>query len=141
MGCLMSFYFNITYLDLFVASLFVSIQWGTSKIRDFAGKKFFYVVAGGDKKTSGGMNGLEEVLKQQNVRIASVSWSAKLPLEEQECLAEELISNGNNINFIKFKDGTILSESGKGMEQMASFDYAYKLVTVRDWLFEQSKSA
>ena len=30
-------------------------------------------------------------------------------------------------------------EDGKGMEHMASFDYAYKLTPVRDWLFEQSK--
>ena len=85
------------------------------------------------------MSSLAEVLKQQNVRIDSASWSAKLPLEEQECLAEKLISNGGNINFIKFETGTVLPESGKGMEHMASFDYAYKLAAVRDWLFEQSK--
>lgn len=139
MGGMMSFYFNITHPDLFAASLFVSCQWDTSKMRDFGNKKFFYIVAGGDKKASGGMSGLAEVLRQQNVRIDSASWSAKLPLEEQECLAEELISNGGNINFIKFETGTVLPESGKGMEHMASFDYAYKLAAVRDWLFEQSK--
>ena len=139
MGGMMSFYFNITYPDLFAASLFVRCQWDTSKMKDFGQKRFFYIVAGGDEKASGGMSSLAEVLKQQNVRIDSASWSAKLPLEEQECLAEELISNGNNINFIKFETGTVLPESGKGMEHMASFDYAYKLSAVRDWLFEQSK--
>ena len=139
MGGMMSFYFNITHPDLFAASLFVGSQWDTSKMKDFGKKKFFYIVAGGDKKASGGMSGLAEVLKQQNARIDSASWSAKLPREEQECLAEELISNGNNINFIKFETGTVLPESGKGMEHMASFDYAYKLAAVRDWLFEQSK--
>jgi hypothetical protein len=35
--------------------------------------------------------------------------------------------------------GTVLPEDGKGMEHMASFDYAYKFTPVRDWLFEQSK--
>ena len=35
--------------------------------------------------------------------------------------------------------GTVLPEDEKGMEHMASFDYAYKLTPVRDWLFEQSK--
>lgn len=95
-GCMMSFYFNITHLDLFAAPLFESIQCGTSKMKDFAGKKVFYVVAGGDKKASGGMSGIEEILKQQNVRIPSASCSAKSPLEEQECLAEGLITNSNN---------------------------------------------
>ena len=139
MGGMMSFYFNITYPDLFAASLFVSSQWDTSKMQDFADKKFFYIVAGGDRKASGGMRDLTKVLQGQNARIASASWSAKLPLVEQECLAEELISNGDNINFVTFETGTVLPESGKGMEHMASFDYAYKLAAVRDWLFEQSK--
>ena len=139
MGGMMSFYFNITYPDLFAASLFVSCQWDTSKMKDFGQKRFFYIVAGGDEKASGGMHNLSMVLKEQNVKVDSATWSAKLPQEEQERLAEELIAKGNTVNFIKFEKGTVLPESGKGMEHMASFDYAYKIAAVRDWLFEQSK--
>ena len=139
MGGMMSFYFNITHPDLFAASLFVSSQWDTSKMQDFGKKHFFYIVAGGDQKASGGMSGLAKVLKEQNVRIDSASWSAKLPSQEQERLAEELIAKGNSINFITFDKGTVLPESGKGMEHMASFDYGYKIAAVRDWLFRQSK--
>ena len=126
---MMSFYFNITHPDLFAASLFVSSQWDTSKMQDFGNKHFFYIVAGGDQKASGGMKDLAEVLKENKARVDSTSWSAKLPSEEQERLAEELIAKGGNINF----------ESGKGMEHMASFDYGYKIAAVRDWLFMQSK--
>ena len=54
-------------------------------------------------------------------------------------LAEELIAKGGNINFIKWEAGSVLPESGKGMEHMASFDYGYKIAAVRDWLFMQSK--
>lgn len=139
MGGMMSFHFNITHPDLFAASLFVSCQWDTSKMKDFGQKRFFYIVAGGDEKASGGMHNLSMVLKEQNVKVDSATWSAKLPQEEQERLAEELIAKGNTVNFIKFEKGTVLPESGKGMEHMASFDYAYKLAAVRDWLFEQSK--
>ena len=139
MGGMMSFYFNITHPDLFAASLFVSSQWDTSKMQDFGKKHFFYIVAGGDEKASGGMKDLAEVLKENNARIDSASWSAKLPAQEQERLAEELIAKGNSINFIKFEKGTVLLESGKGMEHMASFDYGYKIAAVRDWLFRQSK--
>ena len=71
--------------------------------------------------------------------VDSASWSAKLPQEDQERLAEELISKGGNINFIKWEAGSVLPESGKGMEHMASFDFAYKLAAVRDWLFKQTK--
>ena len=98
-----------------------------------------YIVAGGDQKASGGMKDLAEVLKENKARVDSTSWSAKLPSEEQERLAEELIAQGGNINFIKWEAGSVLPESGKGMEHMASFDYGYKIAAVRDWLFMQSK--
>ena len=139
MGGMMSFYFNITHPDLFAASLFVSSQWDTSKMKDFGKRKFFYIVAGGDGKASGGMRDLTEVLKKQNAHIDSASWSAKLPPAEQERLAEDLIAKGGNINFICFEKGSVLPESGQGMEHMASFDFGYKIAAVRDWLFEQSK--
>ena len=139
MGGMMSFYFNIAYPDLFAASLFVSSQWDTSKMKNFGKKHFFYIVAGGDQKASGGMRDLAKVLKENDARVDSTSWSAKLPSEEQERLAEELIAKGGNINFIKWEAGSVLPESGKGMEHMASFDYGYKIAAVRDWLFRQSK--
>ncbi len=139
MGGMMSFYFNITHPDLFAASLFVSSQWDTTKMKDFGMKHFFYIVAGGDQKASGGMKALAEVLKQQNARVDSASWSAKLPQADQERLAEELIAKGGNINFIKWETESVLPETGRAMEHMASFDYGYKIAAVRDWLFEQSK--
>lgn len=139
MGGMMSFYFNIAHPDLFAASLFVSSQWDTSKMKDFDKRKFFYIVAGGDGKASGGMRELTEVLKKQKAHIDSASWSAKLPPAEQELLAKKLIAKGGSINFICFEKGSVLPESGKGMEHMASFDFGYKIAAVRDWLFEQSK--
>ena len=139
MGGMMSFYFNITHPDLFAASLFVSSQWDTSKMQDFGKKHFFYIVAGGDQKASGGMKDLTKVLKENDARIESASWSAKLSSQDQERLAEQLIARGGNINFIKWETGSVLPESGKGMEHMASFDYGYKIAAVRDWLYKQSK--
>ena len=139
MGGMMSFYFNIAHPDLFAASLFVSSQWDISKMKDFGKRKFFYIVSGGDEKASGGMRELAEMLKKQNAHIDSASWSAKLAPSEQERLAETLIAKRGNINFICFEKGSVLPESGQGMEHMASFDFGYKIAAVRDWLFEQSK--
>ena len=139
MGGMMSFYFNITHPNLFAASLFVSSQWDTSKMQDFGKKHFFYIVAGGDQKASGGMQDLTKVLRENEARIESASWSAKLSSQDQERLAEQLIARGSNINFILWETGSVLPESGKGMEHMASFDYGYKIAAVRDWLYKQSK--
>lgn len=50
-----------------------------------------------------------------------------------------LLGKGSNINFIVFTKGSVMPENEKGNEHMNSFDYAYKLSAVRDWLFKQSK--
>ena len=139
MGGMISFYFNIAYPDVFAASLFVGSQWDASKMSDFGNKRFFYIVAGGDEKASDGMKNLATVLNEHQAKIDSASWSAKLPQDEQDKLAIELINKGGHVNFIKFETGSVLPEDGKGMEHMASFDFAYKLTPVRDWLFEQTK--
>ena len=53
-----------------------------------------------------------------------------------------MLAEGNNANFVTFELGTTLAEGqtgGNAGEHMTSFDYAYKIEAVRDWLFKQSK--
>ncbi|MGN0991889.1 MAG: hypothetical protein ACI4O4_10565 [Candidatus Ventricola sp.] len=38
-----------------------------------------------------------------------------------------------------FSKGTAVQGGASGSEHLTSFDYAYKLESVRDWLFAQSK--
>lgn len=139
MGGMMSMYFNIVHPDLFAASIFVSCQWDTSKMNGFAADKFFYIVAAGDQKAPKGMAALKTVLEENDAKISTAEWSAKLPAEAQEAEVQKLLSEGNSINFVVFTQGSVLPESGVGNEHMSSFDYAYKLDGVRDWLFKQKK--
>ncbi len=137
MGGMMSFYFNITHPHLFAASLFVGSQWDTTKMSPFIGNKFFYVVGAGDEKASKGMAELEAVLARQGALWTKGGWSAKLPADVQNDSVKALIGEGGSIHFISFAKGSVLSETGHGMEHMASFDFAYRLGAVRDWLFSQ----
>jgi predicted peptidase len=139
MGGMMSMYFNITHPDLFAASIFVSCQWDVSKMGGFVKNHFFYIVAAGDMKAPKGMEALKTVLESKGAKISKAEWSAKLPENEQEEKVQKLLSENNNINFIVFTKGTVLPADGSGMEHMWSFDYAYKLERVRDWLFKQTK--
>ena len=54
-----------------------------------------------------------------------------------------LLAEDNSANFVTFTLGTTLAEgqtSGGGVgEHMTSFDYAYKIEAIRDWLFAQEK--
>lgn len=142
MGGMMSFYYNATYPDLFAASIFVSSQWDIKVLDPLIHDKFFYIVAGGDDKASNGMLQVGELLTKNKVKFGSIEFSAQLPINEQNADVEKMLAEGNKINFVKFTKGTVLpiGVSGKNAsEHMYSFDYAYKLKSVRDWLFKQKK--
>ena len=74
---------------------------------------------------------------------SSAEWSAKDPQEIQNAAVEAMLAEGNNANFVTFTAGTTLAEGqsagGGAGEHMTSFDYAYKIEAVRDWLFAQTK--
>ncbi len=70
-------------------------------------------------------------------------WSAQDDADTQNAAVAAMLAEGYQQNFVTFTLGTTLAAgqtSGGGAgEHMTSFDYAYKLEAVRDWLFSQSK--
>lgn len=63
--------------------------------------------------------------------------------KEQNSDIDKVIEEGHKINFVKFTKGSVLPKGASekpGSEHMYSFDYAYKLKSVRDWLFKQKKN-
>lgn len=85
------------------------------------------------------MNALKQVLVTQGANIAESEWSAKLSSEEQIKEVQKIINKVCNQNFIVFTEGSVIPEGKAGIEHMWSFDYAYRLEAVRDWLFQQVK--
>lgn len=139
MGCMTSLYLNSKYPDLFAASLFVSGQWDVSVLKPLEGESFFYITAGGDSKASGGQDEVMTMLDADGVAYSYGRWNAQDSAEEQADAVEELLAQELPINMIRFETGSVFKEGESGMEHMASFNYAYKLTAVRDWIFLQSK--
>ena len=139
MGCMSSLYLNSKYPDLFAASLYVSGQWDISVLSGMENQKFFYVTAGGDEKASGGQDEVMAMFDADGVAYSYGTWSAQDSAEAQDAAVETLLQEGLDANMIRFETGTVFKAGQTGMEHMASFNYAYKLEVVRDWLFEQSK--
>lgn len=137
MGCMSSLYLNSTYPDLFAASLYVSGQWDISVLSVLENQKFFYITAGGDEKASGGQDEVMAMFDQDGVPYSYGSWDAQEDNDTQNSNVVALTAEGLDANMIRFEAGTVLN--GSGMEHMASFNYAYKLAAVRDWIFEQEK--
>ena len=143
MGGMTSFHLSIEYPDFFAAYLFVGSQWNTSLLSGLEEKHFFYVVSAGDPKASAGQAELLALFGADGASFSHAEWSAQDESEAQKAAVAAMLSEGNSANFVTFSLGTTLAEgqtSGGGAgEHMTSFDYAYKLEAVRDWLFEQSK--
>lgn len=142
MGGMISFYFNANHPDLFAASLFVGSQWDVNVLTPLAHKKFFYVVSAADPKASAGMKDLGQMLARQGVAYGETEFSAQLPQADQQKKLNALIGKGYDINFVQFTPNTVTPVNLKmkdGGEHMYSFDYAYQLEAVRDWLFKQKK--
>lgn len=135
MGGMISMYFNATYPDVFAASLFVDCHWDSATFDELVKHKFVFVTAG----KAGTFDALEKAADSAGVKYEYAEWSAKLPQAEQDALASALLAKGALINIINFESKTVLPEDGKGSEHMYSFDYAYRLTPVREWIFNQTK--
>lgn len=139
MGGMISMYYNVAYPDVFAASIFVDCHWDTATFTELAKHKFVYFIAGDKGKAYAEIQPLEDACREDGVQYTFASWSAKLPESRQSELAATMLEKGAPVNLFQFEPGTVLPEDGKGSEHMYSFDYAYKITAVRDWLFKQSR--
>ena len=140
MGCMTTMYLAAKHPDLFAATLMVSGQWNVSDLSSLAQQKFFYIAAGGDPKASQGQRDLLPVLREQGAKVSTATWDATQSYSELSKAAKREIAQGNAINFATFVTGSVLPESAKDAnEHMYSFDHAYQITAVRDWLFAQHK--
>lgn len=139
-GCMASLYLSTVEPDLFAASLYVGGQWDINVLDYLAKHNFVYITAGGDAKATGGQTEVIEMFDANGVKYSYGEWSAQLDGETQIANAQALLDEGYPANFIRFETGTVSpGNSGFAAEHMASFNFAYKLDSVRDWLFQQSK--
>lgn len=139
MGGMISMYYNVAYPDMFAASIFVDCHWDKVTFDSLVKHKFVYFIAGDKGGAYKCLKPLEEAARKEGVQYTFAEWSAKLPESRQSELAATMLEKGAPINLIEFENGTVLPEDGKGSEHMYSFDYAYKVTAVRDWLFKQKK--
>ena len=139
MGGMISMYYNVAYPDIFAASIFVDCHWATDTFDQLVKHKFVYFIAGNEGGAYRCLEPMENAARKEGIGYAFAEWSAKLPEARQSELAATMLEKGNPVNIFEFSPKTVLPEDGKGSEHMYSFDYAYKILSVREWLFKQSK--
>ncbi len=139
MGAMATLYTASNHPDLYAGILIVDGQWNAEELKGIETQNMVYIAAGGDEKASQGQEDVKNLLDSLGTKYSQTSgWDAQADENELNTSCEQLFAEGNAINFITWEAGTVLN-GGSGSEHMASFDYAYKLEKVRDWLFDQHK--
>lgn len=92
-----------------------------------------------DRLYTTGQTGLMAVFDADSVPYTDEEWRAQEDRDIQNTSIKSMIAEGLDANFITFTKGTTVAGGTSGSEHLTSFDYAYKLEAVRDWLFAQSK--
>lgn len=139
MGGMLSMYYNVAYPDLFAASIFVDSHWDDATFNELVKHKFIYFIAGDSGKAYSEIEPIEDACRKEGVSFTFTEWSAQLPEAEQSEQAQTMLAKGAPVNFFMFEPGSVLPADGKGSEHMYSFDYAYRIPSVRSWLFSQSR--
>ncbi len=142
MGCMTTMYLAAQIPDLFAAVLLVSGQWDTADLSSLADNRMMYITAAGDAKASAGQAAVKKMFETDHIEFAEASkpWDAAWPMERQNSHANDLFSKGSSLNFATFTEGSVLTANPVAdQEHMASFEPAYRIPAVRDWLLSQHK--
>ena len=129
MGGMMSIAMDIKYPDLFAASYLVGCQWDATLVKPMADDRLWIVVSEGDRKAFPGMNAITDTLEAAGARVARDTWDRDSSAEEFAAAVAEMIAQSANVNYTVLTDG----------DHMSTFDLAYSLEGIRDWLFAQTK--
>lgn len=139
MGCMIHLVLAGKQPDLFTALMFVDGQWDPSQLSGLGESTFIYHVAGGDDRALEGQTATKDMLTQASVdfAVADEEWDATAGPSALLQQTQALFGKGKQRNFSSFVAGTVLEANPQSMEHMASFEPAYKLTGVRNWLLAQ----
>jgi predicted peptidase len=130
MGGMMSIAMDIKYPDLFAASYLVACQWDATLVAPMAQDNLWIVVSEGDTKAYPGMNAITTALHAAGATVAQATWNRDASAEEFATDVSDMLAQGANVNYAVLTGG----------DHMSTFNLAYQIEGIRDWLFAQTKS-
>lgn len=128
MGGMTSIAMDIKYPDLFAASWLVACQWDPAKVAPLAGKPLWIIVSAGDTKANPGQDAIVAELVKKGDTVAKASWKAEASARDT-AQAVQALSTPVTIHYAVFEGGS----------HRYTWQYAYGIAGVRDWLLAQSR--
>jgi predicted peptidase len=115
--------------DLFAGAMLVAGQWDPDVMGPLAENNLWILVCEGDQKASSGMNAAVAIWEEDGAVISKATWDPLATKTEQTANVDALRAENTNIKYIKFIGGS----------HTYTWQIAYSIEGVRDWLFSQVK--
>ena len=142
MGAMVTLFLLANNPDLYAAGLIVDGHWDINELHGLVNSTFTYFAAEGDPNPYNCQNEVKKYFEKNNVSYGNmdhVNATEKVEILNKE--SEKMYEKGNKRNFITYANGTVIEPgSNQKSEHMGSFKFGYRIETVRDWLFNQSKN-
>lgn len=141
MGCMASIVLNIRYPEYFAASYLVAGQWDERNIPKLEKQKLWMLCSQGDAKAFPTMNQMCVNMERAGAKVSRRVIEAGLSEEEYTRIEEEILQEKPDIIFTPYKLETVAAgwHSNGGEHHICTWQTAYDIDIIREWLFEQSR--
>ena len=144
-GGMMSIAMNIKYPDFFAASYLVACQWNPELITPaLKNARWWITVSQDDSKAYPGELAITDKLAGFGAGVARAQWNAQWSPAEFQAAFDALAAQGANVNMVSFAKGSVFktaAEAGAGgaSGHTATWEYAYGIAPVLDWILRQRR--
>ncbi|WP_234477667.1 alpha/beta hydrolase-fold protein [Streptomyces sp. MBT65] len=138
MGAMMSLGLNIKYPDLFAAAFVVAGQWPEAQAAPLAKKDLWILVSADDTKAYPGEQAITAVIQEQGTQVSTALWDGRSTAAEFAADVRSMKAGRTPVNFAAFETGTVVPTGSTTSAHMATWQVAYTIPGIRDWIMRQS---
>ncbi|MBR7828801.1 hypothetical protein KDK95_21005 [Actinospica sp. MGRD01-02] len=139
MGAMMALGMNIEHPDLFAASFIVAGQWPSGQAAPLAGEKLWILVSQDDTKAYPGENAIVEVIQDAGTPVSTGTWDATSTAAQFAADVRSMQARHTPVNYATFAPGTVGTATGGGNAHTGTWQIAYEIPGIRDWIMRQSR--
>ena len=140
MGCMMLCELSLRNPGFFAGCFLVAGQWNPDTMAKARKENLWILVSEKDEKAFPIMGACMEQIEKAGGRVTRGELDGTAPMEEQNRKMREYAGRGNHILFTWYQGDTVMSGQKAefpGAYHMATWEKAYSLTAVQDWLFAQ----
>ena len=131
MGCMTSIAMDVKYPDVFGASYLVAGKWNPQVTAPLARQNIWAVAAAGDPGAKPSMDTIMAQLDAAGDRVIRGTIAQDAPETQVDQLTEQMIRPGVHAYYLLYQGGS----------HRSTWQHAYDITPVKEWIFEQKKGA